>query len=205
MVKLRAVSEKIELWPIENLKPYDKNPKLHPQEQIDKICKSIRTFGFINPLLVHSDLGIVGGHGRLQAALKLKLSHLPVIMVDHLSIEDATAYLLADNKLGEGYGYDDKLLAEIMTDLDSTAYDLSLTGYSEKEISSIMDDDFDVDGEDEIKVSEVKKDKDVFLSFDKFKFSIKQGRFEKWMSEIGKADPEDKESIAREIIRRLGL
>lgn len=205
MATLKVVSDQIEQWPIENLKPYNKNPKLHPQEQIDKICKSIRNFGFINPVIVHDELGIVAGHGRLHAATKLKLTHIPVVKVDHLSVDDAKAYLLADNKLGEGYGYDEDLLAEIMAELNSTAYDLSLTGFSDKEISSLLDDAFDVDNDESIKITEVKEEKDVFIIFDKFKFSIKQDRFKKWMTNFAGSNPDDKEFVAREIIKRLGM
>jgi ParB-like chromosome segregation protein Spo0J len=203
LAKIKVVSDKIEMWPIEKLCPYPKNPKLHPPEQIDQLCKDIRAFGFIDPIVVHAEVGIIAGHGRLLAAKKLKMEELPVIVADHLSIEDAKAYLLADNKISEGYGYDNKLIAEIMAELNETAYDLSLTAFSEKEISAFLDPISVTD--DTIKVSEIKEEKEVALVFGKFKFAVKQARFDKWFSESLKFDSENREAAAREIIKRLGL
>jgi hypothetical protein len=202
---IQVVGDKVEQWLIEKLRPYEKNPKLHPQEQIDKLCKIIRSFGFINPIVVHSELGIIAGHGRLLAAKKLKMTHLPVIVADHLSLEDAKAYLLADNKIGEDYGYDAELIAEIMAELNETAYDLSLTSFSEKEISGFLEDDPFSVTDDTIKTSKVKEEKEVALVFGKFKFAVKQGRFDRWFSETIKFDSENREAAAREIIKRLGL
>jgi ParB-like chromosome segregation protein Spo0J len=58
----------IELWPLTRLVPYDKNPRTHSEDQVAKIAASIAEFGFVNPILVDTDDGIIAGHGRLQAA-----------------------------------------------------------------------------------------------------------------------------------------
>ena len=204
MAQIRATSEKIEQWPIEKLRPYDKNPKLHPQEQIDKICKSIRSFGFINPIIVHTDHGIIAGHGRLAAAKKIKLLVVPVILADHLSIDEVKAYLLADNKIGEGYGYDDALLTKIIEELDATAFDLSLTGFSDKELSNMLNPALETT-EDELNVSEVKDEKQVPIIFGKLKFTVKQDKYSTWMNEISGSGDKDNDLVVREIIRRLGI
>ena len=79
-----AVAKRIELWPIDRLVPYAKNPRTHSETQVAQIAASIAEFGFTNPILVDSKAGIVAGHGRLLAARKLNLTEVPVIILDHL-------------------------------------------------------------------------------------------------------------------------
>ena len=64
------------------IKPYEKNAKRHPEDQIDKICRSIQEFGFNQPLVLDKDHVIIVGHGRFQAALQLKMTHVPAVIVD---------------------------------------------------------------------------------------------------------------------------
>ena len=68
-----AMAQKIELWSIERLQPYEKNARVHSKEQVGQIAASIVEFGFLNPILVDSNDGIVAGHGRLSAAKELAL------------------------------------------------------------------------------------------------------------------------------------
>src|SRR5574344_1803672 len=71
------MAERIELWPLDRLVPYDRNPRTHSEEQIAQIAASIVEFGFLNPILVDTSNGIIAGHGRLQAAKKLALPVIP--------------------------------------------------------------------------------------------------------------------------------
>jgi ParB-like chromosome segregation protein Spo0J len=57
---------KIKQVKTESLKPNPKNPRVHPQGQVDKIAKSIEAFGFNNPILTHAGV-VVAGHGRKTA------------------------------------------------------------------------------------------------------------------------------------------
>lgn len=100
------MAKRIELWPLERLAPYQRNPRTHSEEQVTRIAASIAEFGFVNPILVDSRDGIVAGHGRLMAARKLGLAEVPVIVLDHLSGTQRRAYVLADNRLSELAGWD---------------------------------------------------------------------------------------------------
>src|SRR5258705_2483270 len=75
----------IEMWLIEKLIPYARNPRTHSDAQVAQIAASISEFGFNNPILVDTKSGIIAGHGRLLAARKLKLKEVPIIILDHLS------------------------------------------------------------------------------------------------------------------------
>jgi ParB-like chromosome segregation protein Spo0J len=100
-----AMARRIEIWPIEKLIPYARNPRTHSDAQVAQLAASIAEFGFVNPVLVASDAGIMAGHGRLQGAQALGLRQVPVIVLDHLTPAQRRAYLLADNKLAELAGW----------------------------------------------------------------------------------------------------
>ena len=91
----RAMASRIELWAIDRLKPYDRNPRTHSDAQVAQIAGSIAEFGFCSPILVDSKAGILAGHGRLLAARKLDLAEVPVIPLDHLSETQKRAFLIA--------------------------------------------------------------------------------------------------------------
>jgi ParB-like chromosome segregation protein Spo0J len=106
---------KVEYIPIEDIKPYENNAKLHPAFQIEQIKKSIQEFGFADPLaLWHGE--VVEGHGRLLAAQKLGMKVIPCIKLDTLTDEQRRAYGLIHNKLTMNSDFDIDLLAE---ELDS--------------------------------------------------------------------------------------
>jgi ParB-like chromosome segregation protein Spo0J len=77
--RLIALADRIELWPIEKLRPYERNPRTHSGEQVDQIAASMVEFSWTNPVLVDEQGGILAGHGRLLAARKLRLAEVPVI------------------------------------------------------------------------------------------------------------------------------
>ena len=101
---------KIEYVPIGDLKAYERNAKLHPQEQIQQIKNSILEFGFNDPIAVWKDNEIIEGHGRLIAAQELCYKEIPIIRLDGLSDEQRKAYMLAHNKLTMNSGFDIDLL-----------------------------------------------------------------------------------------------
>ena len=106
---------KVEYVPIEDIKPYENNAKLHPAFQIEQIKKSIQEFGFADPVaLWHGE--VVEGHGRLLAAQKLGMKVIPCIKLDTLTDEQRRAYGLIHNKLTMNSDFDIDLLAE---ELDS--------------------------------------------------------------------------------------
>jgi ParB family chromosome partitioning protein len=99
----------------DKLIPYARNAKKHDEAQVSLIAGSIRQFGFCNPVLIAEDNGIVAGHGRVLAAMKLGMAEVPCIRLSHLDENQRRAYILADNRLAElGGGWDaDMLAAEV--------------------------------------------------------------------------------------------
>lgn len=118
---------KIEYLHKEDLKPYAGNAKLHPAEQVEQIKKSIREFGFNDPIAVWGDSEVVEGHGRLLAVLEMdEISDVPVIRLDGLSEEKKKAYALVHNKLTMNSGFDFDLL---QLELDSLDLDMGGFGF----------------------------------------------------------------------------
>ena len=115
----------IDYVPIEELKPYEGNAKLHPKEQIEQIKKSIKEFGFNDPVAVWKDSEIIEGHGRLIAAKELGLTEIPIIRLDDLTDQQRKAYMLAHNKLTMNSDFDLELLTkeiESIIDFDMTDF-----------------------------------------------------------------------------------
>jgi len=131
----------IEMRAVGNLKPWAKNARTHSTKQIRQIADSIETFGFTNPILIDGQSTMLAGHGRLEAARLLRMTHVPCVCLDHLSPEQKRAYVLADNKLALNAGWDEQLLAEELQDLISADldFDLSLTGFSIAEIDLVIE------------------------------------------------------------------
>ncbi|MBM3748788.1 MAG: hypothetical protein FJW34_23690, partial [Acidobacteria bacterium] len=129
---------RIELWPIDLLVPFARNPRTHSDAQVAQIAASIAEFGFNCPVLVDSKAGIVAGHGRLFAARKLGLTEVPVIVLDHLGETQRRAFAIADNRLGELSGWDDELLALELKDLVDAGFDATLTGFEDGEVAALV-------------------------------------------------------------------
>lgn len=133
-----AMASRIEMWPLDRLKPYQRNARTHSDAQVAQIAASIVEFGFTAPILVSEDGGILAGHGRLAAARELDLDAVPVVVLDHLTPTQRRAYILADNQLALQAGWDQELLAVELADLSSTGFDLALTGFSDDELSELL-------------------------------------------------------------------
>lgn len=129
---------KIEYLPIEVLRNYPGNSRTHDVEQIEKIIRSIREFGWTNPILIDDENMILAGHGRKEAALAMGMRMVPCLRLMGLDEEQKRAYVLADNRLAEDAGWDQTLLRLELADLDMTGFDLSLTGFSEDEIKDLL-------------------------------------------------------------------
>ena len=133
-----TLARRIEIWLTDRLVPYAKNARTHSPEQVAQIAASIAEFGFNAPILVDSNAGIIAGHGRLLAARKLGLAEVPVVVLDHLSENQRRAYVLADNKLALNAGWDEKVLAAELRDLESEGVDLALVGFSDEELEDLL-------------------------------------------------------------------
>jgi DNA modification methylase len=123
---------------VASLVPYARNSRTHSQQQVDKIAASIREFGFLSPIIVDGQNGIIAGHGRVMAAQKLGLTDLPVIEASHLTEAQRRAYVIADNRLALDAGWDNELLKVELQDLDAQGFDLTLTGFELGEIADFL-------------------------------------------------------------------
>jgi DNA modification methylase len=146
--------ETVEHWPLDRLVPYARNARTHSDEQIAQIAASMVEFGWTNPILVDAAGNVIAGHGRLLAAVQLGLDEAPVVILDHLTEAQRTAYVIADNKLALNAGWDDAQLAAELHRLNADGFDLSLIGFSETELDELMapleDAATSVDGEDDV-------------------------------------------------------
>lgn len=136
---------RIEMVSPARLAPYARNARTHSADQIGQIVASIVEFGFTNPILVDGEFGIIAGHGRLQAALRLEMERVPVIVLDHLSDAQRRALIIADNKIAENAGWDEDLLKQELAALRLEAFDLDLLGFSGSELDALLE-DVDLDG-----------------------------------------------------------
>lgn len=141
------------LEPITRLKPYANNARTHSKQQIRQIARSIQTFGFVNPVLVDAEGGIVAGHGRVEAAKLLGMNEVPTIRLDHMTPEERQAYILADNRLAELAGWDKEVLAIELQHLLSfeSQLDITVTGFETAEIDLLIESlDTKADTDDDI-------------------------------------------------------
>lgn len=122
------------------LKPYKNNARHHSTKQIEQIAASIQEFGFTNPILIDDAHLIIAGHGRHSAALKLGIVQVPCIILKGLSDQQKKAYLLADNKIALNAKWDDDKLFNEILHLQQNDFDLSILGFSDKEILEILQD-----------------------------------------------------------------
>ena len=143
---------KMELVDIDKLIPYVNNARTHSPEQINKLRASLREFGFINPVIVDDKFNIVAGHGRVMAAQAEGIKEVPCVYVDYLTEAQKKAYILADNRMAMDAGWDEEMLRVELEALQDMAFDLSMTGFDEKELADLFktdehveDDDFDLD------------------------------------------------------------
>ena len=140
---------KVEYIPIEQLKPYGKNAKIHTQEQIEQIKNSIREFGMNDPIGIWGkDNLIVEGHGRLQACKELGMKEVPVIRIDDLTDEQRRAYTLVHNQTTMNTGFDLDVLNEELENLSIDMTEYGFDSISEEDVELEEDGfDFDDDGE----------------------------------------------------------
>lgn len=150
---------------IDKIKPYENNPRDN-DNAVDGVAKSIKAYGWQQPIVVDKDNVIIVGHTRYRAAQKLGMKTVPVLVADKLNEQQVKAYRLADNKTGENAIWDNKKLLKELESLDEKIY----TGFKESSIFSDVLDESD-------KSPVVENDKGIIYSM-KFSTQNKQA-FEK--------------------------
>ena len=142
----------MQLVSLDKLVPYVNNARTHSAEQINKLRSSLREFGFINPVIIDRDFGIIAGHGRVLAAREEGITDVPCVFVDHLTEAQKKAYIIADNRMALDAGWDEELLRVEIESLQAEAFDIALTGFGDDEIADLFgkdagdakDDDYDL-------------------------------------------------------------
>ena len=125
---------KVQQKPIEEIIPYARNPRKN-EDAIAKVAASIKEFGWQQPIVVDSEMVIVAGHTRLQAANKLNLKKVPIVVADNLTPTQVKAYRLADNRISEESKWDYELLEIEFNELIEENFDITLTGFDLDEIN----------------------------------------------------------------------
>lgn len=120
-----------------DLKPYKNNPRVNDYA-IKKVLTSIEEFGFTSPLLVDTDLVIIAGHTRREAAILAGLKSVPYIVVDWMSPEQVKAYRIADNKLAELSVWDEDLLKAELFELEAVDFPLEVMGFTEIDLRNLF-------------------------------------------------------------------
>ena len=119
---------------IDLLIPYARNSRTHSDAQVTKIASSIKEFGFLNPVIIDKDNGIIAGHGRVMAAKKLGMKQVPVLLADHLTEAQKRAYVIADNRLALDAEWDEEMLKVEIAELEDLGFNLELTGFDVGEL-----------------------------------------------------------------------
>ncbi len=128
----------IEMWPVERLKEYDRNPR-NNDAAIGPVAESIQKVGFLVPVLVDKNDVLICGHTRIKAARQLGLIEVPVICVEHLTPEKIREFRIAENKLHEYSSWDQELLLEEVKDILETKVEPEILGFSKDDIAKMLD------------------------------------------------------------------
>src|ERR1700685_2943181 len=131
------ISMEIQIWQIDKLVFYVRNPRKN-DAAVDRMCGSIREFGFKIPCLVRSDGEVVDGHLRLKAARKLRILEIPVILCDEWTPAQVKAFRLMVNRSVTWADWDEELLALELQEIAALDFNLSLTGFDPKELDDLL-------------------------------------------------------------------
>lgn len=119
---------KFDEYSLSLLIPYERNSRIHTQDQIDQIKRSIEEWGFTIPILVDEEGVILAGHARYESAKQLGMDKVPCIQAKGWTDAQKKAYIIADNKLAENSQWDLGLFYQELKFLDKEGFNLNLTG-----------------------------------------------------------------------------
>jgi DNA modification methylase len=135
---LPFMPSQIELWPIERLRPYARNARLHSDDQISVLAANMLEFGWTMPCLISDDGELIAGHGRIMAATKLGLSKIPVLRMSHLDQDKRRAMRLSDNSIADMATWDELNLGLEIIDLQTLGFDMDLLGFSPEFLDNLL-------------------------------------------------------------------
>ncbi|MGL6196678.1 MAG: ParB N-terminal domain-containing protein [Thermoguttaceae bacterium] len=127
----------IEIRDIDTIIPYENNPRIN-EKAVDPVAKSIKEFGFRQPIVVDTDGIIIAGHTRFLAAKKLGLAKVPVHVATELSPEQVKAFRIADNKTGEIAEWNLEILPIEIASLQASGFNMDSLGFTEKSLLQLL-------------------------------------------------------------------
>ena len=155
---------------IDEIKPYERNARIHSSKQIKQIMEAIKAFGFTNPLLIDDEKNLIAGHGRLEAVKQLNIidfkdkpiKELPAIIITGLSEADKKALIIADNKIAENASWDYDLLQAEFQELEAINYDLDLLAFDNVDelLSGVINES---ESENELKEVEINRKYELLI------------------------------------------
>jgi DNA modification methylase len=140
---------------ISEITEYGQNPRKN-DVAVQKVAMSIEKYGFQQPIVIDKNNVIVAGHTRFKAAKKLNLSSVPCVIAENLTADEIKAYRIADNKVSEYSDWDEGLLISELSFLKDADFDLTLTGFDENELFSLLKESKAIDSENDVPESSVK-------------------------------------------------
>jgi DNA modification methylase len=135
---LPFMPSQIELWPIERLRPYARNARLHSDHQVAVLAANMVKFGWTMPCLISDDGELIAGHGRIMAATQLGLSKIPVLRLSHLDEDHRRALRLSDNSVADLAEWDELNLGLEIIDLQALGFDTDLLGFSSDYLDNLL-------------------------------------------------------------------
>jgi len=134
-----GLKDNIEKVSIKMPKHHPKNPRLHDERNLQAIVRSIDEFKQLAPLVLWGTRNyVIVGNGRLEAAKRLGWKEIEIIRADHLSEDQAMAYMIADNKTTDLSEFDFQIVAQIMGKLADRKVDLEMTGFADYEVEPLL-------------------------------------------------------------------
>ncbi len=204
----------LEYRDIHELQNYEFNPRDNGPA-IDSVAASIRTFGFLIPVVVDSSNVLVAGHTRVAAAKQLGMHEVPVVQVDHLSEAEINAFRVIDNKVAELAKWDFDLLSGEISKLQGSGLMLTDFGWTREEIDCLTDvvaDDclnssnlVDAAAQDRIRRSERRAPATARFVLGELVFFIQAADYREWVNGVRTLHDYDEQAIIADLKRRLGI
>lgn len=204
----------LEYRDISELHNYEFNPRDNGPA-IESVANSIRTFGFLIPVVVDQNDILVAGHTRVAAALSLGMVEVPVVQVAHLTEDEINAFRVIDNKVAELAKWDFDLLAGEIGKLQGSGLTLTDFGWSREEIDCLTDvvaDDclntdglVDVEARERIRRAERRAPATARFVLGELVFFIPASEYREWVNGVRTLNDYDEQAITADLKRRLGI
>lgn len=204
----------LEYRDISELKNYEYNPRDN-SPAIESVANSIKTFGFLIPVVVDANDVLIAGHTRVAAATSLGMVEVPVVQVDHLSEAEINAFRVIDNKVAELAKWDFDLLAGEISKLQGSGLTLTDFGYTREELDCLTDvvaDDclntdnlVDMESRDRIRRTERRAPATARCVIGELVFFVPATEYREWVNGVRTLCDYNEQEIIAELKRRLGI